>query len=86
MLKSLKDQSGVSLAKGPRKMFVIGFCISALSILSISKNRLNRSVPPYEYVLTYRFSQDPIEMYFSKLRSRFGLNNNPTTLQLKYGI
>ena len=86
MLKSLKDQSGVSLAKGPRKMFVIGFCISALSILSISKTLLNRSVLPYEYVLTYRFSQDQIEMYFSKLRSRFGWNNNPTALQLKYGI
>ena len=85
-LKSLKDQSGVPLAKGPRKMFVIGFCISAFSILNISKNLLNRSVLSYEYVLTYRFSQDQIEMYFSKLRSRFGWNNNPTALQLKYGI
>ena len=57
MLKSLKDQSRVSLAKSPRKIFVIGFCISALSILSISKTLLDRSVLPYEYVITYRSSQ-----------------------------
>ena len=85
-LKSLEGQSGVPLAKGPRKIFVIGFCISALSILKISKNHLNRSVLPFEYVITYTFSQDHIELYVSKLRDRFGWNNNPTALQLKYGI
>jgi len=82
-LKSLEGQSGVPLAKGPRKIFVIGFCISALSILKISKNHLNRSVLPFEYVITYTFSQDHIELYVSKLRDRFGWNNNPTALQLK---
>ena len=85
-LKSLKDVSGVPLIKGPRKMFVIGFCISSMSILKISKSLLERPVSPYEYVLTYRFSQDQIEMYFAKIRSRFGWNNNPTALQLKYAI
>ena len=85
-LKSLKDTAGVPLVKGPRKMFVIGFCISSLSIIQISKDLLNRSTSPYEYVLTYTFSQDQIEMYFAKIRSRFGWNNNPTALQLRYAI
>ena len=84
MPKSLKDQSGAQLAKGPKKMFTIGFCILLFSLLNISKNLINRSVLPYEYVLTNRFSQDQLEMYFSKLRSRFGWNNNHTALQLKY--
>ena len=58
----------------------------ALSILSISKNLLERAESPFEYVLTYRFSQDTLEMYFSKIRSRFGWNNNPTALQFKYAL
>ena len=57
-----------------------------MSILKISKNLLNRPDQPYEYVLTYRFSQDQLEMFFAKIRSRFGWNNNPTVLQLKYAI
>ena len=85
-LKFLKDANGLPLISGPRKMFVIGFYISALSILNISKNLLQRSETPFEYVLTYRFSQDQLEMYFAKVRSRFGWNNNPTALQFKYAI
>ena len=66
-LKSLKDTAGIPLLKGPRKMFVVGFCISSLSILKTSEQLLERQVSPYEYVLTYRFSQDQIEMYFFSL-------------------
>ena len=43
-------------------------------------------VEPFKYILTYRFSQDQLEMYFAKIHSRFGWNNNPTALQLKYAI
>ena len=66
-LKFLKDANGLPLISGPRKMFVIGFYISTLSILSISKHLLQRSETPFEYVLTYRFSQDQLEMYFAKI-------------------
>ena len=52
-LMSLKDKSGVLLRKGPRKCFVTGFCISALSFLSISRKLLQRENLPFEYVLTY---------------------------------
>ena len=36
-LRFLKDANGIPLISGPRKAFVIGFYISASSILSISK-------------------------------------------------
>ena len=85
-LKSLKDTSGLPLIQGPRKTFIIGFSISALSIIAISKNLLQGTESPFEYVLTYRFSQDTLEMYFSKIRGRFGWNNNPTALQFKYAL
>ena len=48
-------------------MFVVWFCISSLSILKISEQLLEGQVSPYEYVLTYQFSQDQIEMHFQKL-------------------
>ena len=85
-LKSLKGTSGLPLKQGPRKTFIIGFYISALSILAICKNLLQRTESPFEYVLTYRFSQDTLEMHFSKIRGRFGWNNNPTALQFKYAL
>jgi len=54
--------------------------------MEISKALLERRETPFEYILTYCFSQDQIEMYFSKIRSRFGWNNNPTVLQFKYAL
>ena len=85
-LKYLKHTAGIPIIKGPRKTFVLGFTISALSIMEISKALLERRETPFEYILTYCFSQDQIEMYFSKIRSRFGWNNNPTVLQFKYAL
>eukprot|EP00794_Sanderia_malayensis_P011743 gene11743-12964_t len=85
-LKHLKDPAGVQIIKGQRKTFVKGFAISAFSVLSICKILLERSEVPFQYILTYRFSQDRIEMFFSKIRSRFGWNNNPNVLQFKYAL
>ena len=50
--KSLKDTNDVPLIQGPRKTFVIGFCVSANSILAISKYLLDRKETPFEYILT----------------------------------
>ena len=85
-LKSLKDTNGVLLIQGPRKAFVIGFCVSANSIHAISRYLLDRQESAFEYILAYKFSQDAIEMFFSKLRIRFRWNNNPTGLQFKYAL
>lgn len=40
-------------------------------------------ITQYKYILTYKFSQDHLEMFFSKIRQRFGNNNNPNALELK---
>lgn len=85
-LKSLKDTAGHPLISGRRKCFIIGFTVSAISIMKICKVLLEREHSPFEYVLTYRFSQDVLEMYFSKIRSRFGWNNNPTVLDFRYAL
>ena len=62
------------------KTFILGFAVSANSI------RLSREHNTFKYVLTYRFSQDQIEMFFSKIRARFGWNNNPNALQFKWAL
>ena len=47
-LQSLKDTAGMPLMKGQRKLFIVGFSVSALSILAISKLLLEKSDLPYE--------------------------------------
>ena len=39
---------------------------------------------PFKYLLTYKYSQDHIELLFSCIRAKGGWNNNPNCLQLKY--
>ena len=41
---------------------------------------------PFKYLLTYKFSQDYIELLFSCIRSRCEWNNNPNSLQFKYAL
>ena len=40
----------------------------------------------FKYIITYKFSQDHIELLFSCIRSRGGWNNNPNFLQFKYAL
>ena len=74
------------LSQHRRKTFIIGFASLAKSILSIAEELLFRSDNPYKYVLTYKLSQDHLEMFFSCVRARGGFNNNPNALQLKYAF
>ena len=85
-LKKLEDKDGVKLVHGPRKTFILGFATSSKSIMAIARKLLERNDNKYDYVLTYRFSQDQVEMFFSKIRSRLGWNNNPTALQFKWAL
>ncbi|EFN68165.1 hypothetical protein EAG_06592, partial [Camponotus floridanus] len=67
-----------------RRTFLYGFAITSKSVLSISENLLFASNPLYKYILTYKFSQDHLELFFAKIRSCNGNNNNPNALQLQY--
>ena len=40
----------------------------------------------FKYLLTYKFSQDHIELLFSCIRSKGGWNNNTDCLQIKYAL
>ena len=52
------------LSQHRQKTFIVGFASLKKSILSIAKELLFRSDNPYKYVLTYKLSQDHLEMFF----------------------
>ena len=63
-----------------------GFVFSIKSIVSITRDLLCHKYRSYSFVLTYKFSQDHIELLFSKIRRHSGWNNNPSVLQFKYAL
>uniref|UniRef100_A0A2S2NSV2 THAP domain-containing protein 9 n=1 Tax=Schizaphis graminum TaxID=13262 RepID=A0A2S2NSV2_SCHGA len=80
-LLSLTDIKGIPIHSTPRKTFVIGFTVAVKSILNLAKELF--IVTDYKYLLTYKFSQDQLEIFFSKIRQRFGHNNNPNVLEFR---
>ncbi|KAB0802988.1 hypothetical protein PPYR_05174 [Photinus pyralis] len=79
-LKNLKRIDGTPLYLTQKKVPFLGFIISAYSLLHIYDNevKLNNSL---KYVLTYKFSQDHLELFFCSIRCRNGSMNNPSCLQ-----
>ena len=85
-LFDLKNEKGNLLRGLQRKTPIWGLALSIQSITSIVTEMLTRSHRSYKYVPTYSFSQDHIELLFSKIRRHCGWNNNPNVLQFKYAL
>jgi len=68
-----------------KKTFILGFAIAVNSVLSLSKQLFTQHTN-FSYILTYKFSQDPLELLFGRIRQRFGSNNNPNVFQFKTAI
>ena len=83
---TLLDNQNQPLIYHRRKTFIIGFVSTAKALLQISEELLYRQENSFSYVLTYKFSQDHIELLFSCIRSRGGFNNNPNILQFKTAL
>ncbi|CAK9291508.1 unnamed protein product [Gordionus sp. m RMFG-2023] len=62
-----------------------GLIASMKSILGIGNELLGPN-PKLNYFLTYKTSQDHLELFFSCLHSRGGFNNNPSAYQLRSAI
>ena len=87
-LLSLKTTTSMPqpLSTSKRKTFVIGFVTCIKSNISVATQMLSLSTNAFQYLLTYKFSQDHIELLFFCIRSRGGWNNNPNSLQMKYAL
>jgi hypothetical protein len=67
---------------GPRKRGFLGLSISLKSSQLIFETYVKkRNI--LNYVLTYKMSQDHLEMFFGSIRSSLGMNNNPSAHQFK---
>jgi hypothetical protein len=75
-IKSLSDSNGIKLLAGRRKTGFLGF----LSNISAYQNMFEQLVEGghLKYLLTYKTSQDHLELFFGAIRSRHGCNDNPT--------
>ena len=62
------------LSTHPRKTFIIGFVTSIKSTIEMA-NEMFTIDQPFKYLLTYKYSQDHIELLFSCIRAKGGWNN-----------
>lgn len=84
-LFSLRTKEEQPLHYSGRKTFIYGLAIAAKSVLDVAED-LFKENKSYKYILTYKFSQDYLEIFFSKIRSRHSHNNNPNVFQFKNAI
>lgn len=70
----------VRLLEMPFYKYVI---ISLFIFLLLPMNLLSCRFLPLRYVLTYKFSQDHLELLFGVIRLRLGCNDNPNVMQFR---
>ena len=80
-ISGLRLLDGTRLIHSKRKTGLVGFLINMKSVENIFDRfvRTNR----LKYLLTYKLSQDHLELFFGCVRSRLGCNNNPTAKQFQ---
>jgi hypothetical protein len=81
-LAKLSDVSGKKLINSPRKTAFIGLIINIHSFRFLFENVVKTK--QMKFLLTYKASQDHVELFFCALRSRLGANNNPSCREFKY--
>ena len=85
-LLALKASNGQLLRLHRRKTFVLGFVMTIKSTIVLANSLLQCPLNPFKFLLTYKFSQDHIELLFSCIQSKGGWNDNPNVLQFKYAL
>lgn len=74
--------NGVSITRSGRKTGFLGFLICIESLEKIYKKYIIEE-KMLKYLLTYKLSQDHLELFFGCVRSKGGYNNNPTARQFE---
>jgi hypothetical protein len=81
-LKEISDLRGTKMVDTPRKTAFLGFMMD-IHLLKFLYKKLVKT-GKMKYLLTYKLSQDHLELFFCALRGRLGANNNPTAQEFKY--
>ena len=76
-LMALCYATGSSVRSSRRWLSVMGMVITALSVIQMVPLLLTKQ----RYILTYKLSQDHLELFFGTVRRMGGWSNSPTALQ-----
>lgn len=77
----LKDSNGQPMYTTRRKTGFVGFLVAIESTKGIFHDLVKQHQAPLKYLLTYKMSQDHLELFFGAVCSAGGFNNNPTGQQ-----
>ena len=83
-LLTLLDYNRTPLYASQRGQAILGFIISTTSTEGLAMELLGSG--KLKYLLPYKYSQDHLEMFFSKIRRRGGWNNNPSPERFRYSM
>ena len=72
----------VPLYSTQKKTPIFGF-IACCRSMGIYEDLVEQPAAPCRYILTYKLSQDHLELFFSAIRARGGYNNNPNVRQFR---
>ena len=78
-----KDNKLVPLHATQKKTPTCGFIACGRSVIGIYEDLVEQPAAPCRYLLTYKLSQDHLELFFSAIRARGGYNNNPNVRQFR---
>jgi len=83
---SMTTNKGQNIYMCGKSFAFTGFAFNIHSLINMSLELIgpNHVESPIKYILTYKLSQDHLELFFSCLRSVMRWNNNPNALQLQY--
>ncbi|KAM5282749.1 DNA transposase THAP9 isoform 2-T4 [Hipposideros larvatus] len=77
---TLSDTSNNQIIKGKRKLGFLGFLLNAESLKWLYQNYVFPKAMPFPYLLTYKFSQDHLELFLKMLRQLSATTSNPTCM------
>ena len=80
-ISTLKDGEDQVLHPSKRKTGFIGFLAAIKSVQDIFQDLVALPSAPLKYLLTYKLSQDHLELFFSAVRAAGCFNNNLTAQQ-----
>ncbi|KAK6174267.1 hypothetical protein SNE40_017579 [Patella caerulea] len=78
-ISQLTDTSGLLMTSTRRKTGFIGFLVAIRTFQGLYNDLILTKT--LNYILTYKFSQDHIELFFGAVRACGRFNNNPTAQQ-----
>ena len=80
-IRSLALPDGQLVISSTRKTGFLGFLFCIRSLQYLYETLIATPVPTLKFLMTYKLSQDHIELLFGLIRSMGGWNNNPTVRQ-----